>query len=105
MKAISLTEAIEAKKLFIPDFVFESFNELIIKNLKQNGKQYYAKITQEEAISLILSKHDALNRDLIFSYGYLDIESFYTELGWSVEYDKPSIGDNYQAHFIFKGEI
>lgn len=84
---------------FIPEFVFEAFNTLLAK--KYNDKEVI--ITQKEALStiMILSDIDDLSSDYIFQEGWLDIEDFYERNGWHVEYDKPSIGDNYIAYFKF----
>ncbi len=103
-KAISPDQVAAQKAKQFPDFVFNAFNELIASNFS-NGR---AIVYQNEVIKRMLEiannggYDSSLNRDLIFSRGYLNVEEVYCEAGWSVTYDKPGYNENYKANFLFK---
>ena len=86
------------KKRVIPKEVFDSINELILKEWDGDS----AKIYQSDIVELITSKNNNLTNELIFKKNYLDIEKIYEEQGWKVEFDQPSIGDNFKAYFYFE---
>lgn len=96
VKPITPAEVAEAKKVFIPDDVFEVFNEEIAKSYS-NGR---AVVMQDKVVSA-LHKRGHLSRDL-FENNYLDIEDVYRKAGWHVEYDKPAYNEVYSAKFIFR---
>lgn len=79
----------------IPEIVFDCFNELIKKNFA-NG---YATIHQEDVLNLIGAK--GIVREVVFSSGYLNIESDYEKAGWRVEYVKPDYNDFGKPYFRF----
>ena len=98
MKAISPAEVLSKKSKVIPDAIFDAINELLVKRYNMNSKK--AIIKQDEIISLAISKDDTLTRELIFKNEYLDIEFFYMENGWKVEYRKP-FDESFDAYFTF----
>jgi len=79
-----------------PAFVIEAFNTLITRNYTNHR----ARFTQREVIEEIQKTMNVSKED-IFKSGMLNIEPHYRANGWSVAYDKPSIGDNYEAYFVF----
>lgn len=98
VKIISPAEAEKLKRERIPGFVIESFNELLISNYNPNGTI----ILQEEVIIEIMNRSpDDISRNEIFDNGWIDVEPLFKENGWNVEYDKPGLGENYKARFIF----
>lgn len=97
---VSPSEAIALKNDLVPNFVFEAFNEIIIKNIKQNG---VAKVEQDEVLELIVNKSSGtLSRQDVFEKSFLDVESHYRKSGWIVSYDSPAYYENYKAYYIFK---
>ena len=98
VKIISPAEAEKLKRERIPEFVIESFNELLISNYNPNGTI----ITQEEVMIEIMNRSpDDISEREIFDNGWLDVEPLFKENGWNVEYDKPGLGETYKAKFIF----
>ena len=80
----------------IPEEVFETFNELIVKDY--DGRE--AIVYLEEARNLVSSKLKAAGKEL--QDWMLDIEDSYRKTKkWIVVYDSPSIGDNYEAFYKF----
>lgn len=97
---VSPVEAIAQKNDLVPDFVFEAFNEMIVKNLKQNGS---AQVDQNEVLELIVNKSSGtLSRQDVFEKSFLDVEPHYRKSGWIVTYDRPAYYENYNAYYIFK---
>ena len=88
-------------KKFIPDFIIETVNKLIVE--KWDGNK--AIILQDDIMDIV-SSNDAddgkPSRREIFDKGWLDFEPLYREKGWKVEYDKPAYNEFYKAKFIFK---
>lgn len=80
----------------IPDTVIEAFNELITKNFNGTSSEFLA----SDVVNLIV-KRKACRRTEIYSSGYLDVEPIYRKNGWQVDYEQPSIGDNFSAYFRF----
>lgn len=83
-----------------PPFVIEAVNALITKN-HVNGR---ARFTQKEVIAEI-QKVAGCPQEEIFKSGWLNFEAHYRAAGWQVIYDKPSIGDNYEAYFVFSTKV
>ena len=95
VKALSPGEVLKARKVMIPDIVFEIFNELITE--KFNGS--YAYVGQDAVIDRIVKAGHS--RDTIFEKHWLDIEDIYREQGWNVSYDKPGYCESYEPTFEF----
>lgn len=83
----------EAKRS-IPEFVIEAVNELINEKCDPEKRSFI--IRQSEVEARIKSK---IEQD--FELPWLDFEPLYREAGWVVEYDKPCIGDTYEAFYRF----
>jgi hypothetical protein len=83
----------------IPDFVFDIFNKLIVKNYNPNTKS--STVLQKDVIAELI-QHD-LTKESIFANHYLDVENFYVKAGWRVLYEKPVAyaGENFDAYFKF----
>lgn len=92
-------EEVRAKRLdSIPPIIFETINTMICE--KFDGKS--ATLKQEDILNRVCNECSSLTRQEIFSKHYLDIEPFYREQGWKVEYYKPGYNENYPATFTFK---
>jgi len=95
-------QARSLKQRTIPQQVYEAFDELIVEQLDLYGA---ARFTQDTVINRILTKHDKDNlpcdRQEIFDKRWLDIESFYEDAGWTVQYRRPSYDENGSAYFLF----
>ena len=89
-------------KKIIPNEVISTFNTFIAK--KWNGRKSIVK--QNEVIKEILINNIGtfIDRNEIFDKNYLDIEDIYRKAGWIVKYDKPAIGDDYEAFWTFSKE-
>lgn len=88
-------------KKFIPDFIIETVNKLIVE--KWDGEK--AIILQDDIMDIVSSNDpdiDKPSRREVFDKGWLDFEPLYRERGWNVEYDKPGYNEFYKANFIFK---
>ncbi len=106
-KPIAPEEVIGLKKTIIPNFVIESFNELIAKNFLNNQSH----IKQKDVVALIIQKYQSsitegqINhetiRQRIFHEKWLDVENIYEAEGWKVNYDRPSYNETYEASFTF----
>ena len=99
MEILTPKEVAKAKREATPDFVYEAFNNLLIKNYNP----YEIIIIQNDVINEIirLSPMD-ITKDDIYREHWLDVEEDYCENGWEVEYDKPGFGESYPARFVFK---
>lgn len=99
VQPITPDEAVVRKGAIIPDFVIESFNELIAENLTLSGR---AVISQDDVVSRILSKCTlATDRQSIYERKWLDVEPLYRAAGWHVVYDKPAYYESYEPTFTF----
>lgn len=104
VKPITPKEVVEKAKASFPSEVIEAFNELILE--QWDGRQSI--VHQSAVLARIVSKM-SIDTDLsrrvleskVIDKHYLDVEDFFRENGWYVEYDKPSIGDNYEAYYKF----
>lgn len=96
VEPIKPSEALGERKF--PDAVIEAFNECIKRNLRGN----YATIKQDEVITEIVARIPLSNREYVFDNHLLDVEDVYRKHGWSVKYEKPSIGDSFDAYFEFR---
>lgn len=88
-------------KKFIPDFIIETVNKLIME--KWDGDK--AIILQDDIMDKVSSNdpdNDKPSRREVFDKGWLDFEPLYRERGWKVEYDKPAYNEFCKAKFIFK---
>jgi hypothetical protein len=69
----------------IPDHIIEIFNSMIEENLDANGK------------SILLLKDvkaRILNSGKPFESKWLNVEAFYKNAGWKVNYERPCYGDS-----------
>lgn len=98
LKPITPDEAIKSVKPDLPPEVFEVFNELIVKGMNSNGK---SRVGQNEAVMAITIKL-LITRTEAFSRKLLDVEDYYREAGWLVNYYKPSYYDDSDPYFIFE---
>src|SRR6267154_2719427 len=91
-----------ARKIILPEEVFEAFNETIAKHW--NG--HSAEFKQDEVVDLLLTKFRLNKKDIVrqvvFDNHWLDIELIYRKKGWKVDHDKPGYCEIYDATFTFK---
>lgn len=85
-----------AKRLMIPDEVFQVFNDAIVE--AWNG--HYATLKASE-IALKIARKLGISREKVYLLGYMDIEPIYKESGWIVDYDQPAYCENYEATYKF----
>lgn len=107
IEPIKPSEAVEQRKVTIPNFVIKAFNELILENLTEGESKHILKsvVLQSEAIERIL-KHRTAEGDLTpFDYKWLNVELIYRKAGWYVLYDKPAYNETYPAKFTFSCEF
>lgn len=91
-------EEVRKKRIdYIPAIIFEVFNELIISHF--NGEK--SVVRQDDVLNKVCTEESGLSRQTVFEKHYLDIEDFYREKGWKVEYDKPAYCETYPATFTF----
>lgn len=69
-----------AKSAYIPSFVFDCFNELIVKN-HTNGKS----IVNLKDVELLITK-ECETMNILMVYEWLKIKDNYESSGWKVEY-------------------
>ena len=94
---ISPDELMQSNRPEIPEYVFAIFNELI----KQEWDGKKATITLETVIKRIMAVNDKIIRSEIISNKLLEVDEFYREKGWKVEYIKPSYHDFVDHYWVF----
>lgn len=90
-------EVVAQKKQYLPEEVFQAFNQMIAQNW--DGSQ--ATFTQREILARLVEVVN-MNRSEIYERRYLDVEPCYRAEGWEVEYDKPGYNETYEATFTFR---
>ena len=98
---ITPDEAEEKKKIDIPDYVIESVNYLLVKNISKGQSAFF----QGDLIEEILKRAPEITREDIFKDNMLDFEPLYKDSGWSVQYDKPGYNEDYEANFSFRRKL
>jgi hypothetical protein len=96
-KAITPQEIMDNLPNIIPSTIIEAVNKLLSNKFR--GREVYIK--QDEIIDEV-RKLSNITREEIFENKWLDFETIYQDSGWEVTYDKPGIGETYQAYFKFK---
>lgn len=97
-KVFTPKEVMQNKQESIPDFVIDAFNTLLSE--KFNGIS--ASFTQNSVVLRIMSLAPLdIEKETIFSKGWLDIEELYEKGGWNVTYDKPGYNETGDATFYF----
>ncbi len=84
------------KEESIPEWVFELFNNAIVKDW--DGKESVVK--QWQIVRDMVASGKCLEND-IFDKGYLDVESVYRKVGWNVVYKKADYFDRNSSSFLF----
>lgn len=96
-KPISPDDVSLLKATQIPGEVFAAFNECIARNFRGTG----ASFTQDEVLAEVKKRLPEDQHAHIFNCRWMDVESSYEEMGWSVAYDKPGYNETYAATFTF----
>ncbi|MNR71877.1 hypothetical protein D3C71_25560 [compost metagenome] len=99
---LAAAKALRDKQL--PPFVIAGFNEQLLANVGTT-QPLRARFTQNAVIESII-KHAAhagveVTRQDCFSNHWLDVEDVFAAVGVKVKYDSPSIGDSFEAYFVF----
>ena len=89
-------EEVDTQQSF-PDGVLESFNELIVKNMRNGVSEFLV----NDVIEMIASKMRC-QRNIVTNNRWTEVESVYREAGWVVTRDNPGWDENYPAKFVFK---
>ena len=97
MKILSPKAAKELNLKSIPDFVFEAFNNLLIKNYDDYCVILHVKDVTEEIIK-VCTIPGGIFEDDIYKNGWLNVEYEYRRNEWDVEYER----DGNFSKFIFK---
>jgi hypothetical protein len=96
IKPITPSDIIEVKERLFPDFVLETWNKMIARKFSHGQ----AIIIQEEIVQALMLAGD-IKRNVIFEFGYLDIEEIYRNGGWQVYYySSPGFGLD-DPYFVF----
>ena len=100
MKILTPEDAKQEKLTSIPDFVYQAFNNLLVRNYDACS----ITISQNEVIQEILRLCylDDVTKETIFKNRWLDVEEEYRKNGWEVNYDKPGFNESGSAFFVFK---
>lgn len=100
MKILTPEDAKQEKLTSIPDFVYQAFNNLLVRNYDA----YSITISQNEVIQEILRlcHLEDVTEETIFKNRWLDVEEEYRKNGWEVKYGKPGLGESYRTVFNFK---
>lgn len=96
VKPITPSEARAAYGLDFPDWVIDTFNKVITKNLK--GK--VSRFTKDEVLIELEKQGKALACE-IYDKHWLDVEPLYMKFGWLVEYDRPGYNESYSGEYKF----
>lgn len=100
-RPITPAEAETLRLESIPDFVIESFNEMITKNLSQG----LARFTHNEVMALIVPKLSGnLTRESIYKNSCNDIAKLFREAGWKVDFDRPGYNESYEPFWVFRAK-
>ena len=89
VKPISTREVDKLKKAQIPDVVIEVFNSLIVKNMRGGQSSFL----QKDVVELIVAK--GISEEKLFENHWLDVEDYFRDYGWDVEYDKPGYNEEW----------
>jgi hypothetical protein len=80
----------------LPDEVINCFNELISRNYSCG----FSEVLQEDAVAMISSRLN-IERQSVFKNKWLNVERFYMNAGWDVQYDESGYDKTYKACFRF----
>lgn len=89
-------EVVGAKIQQFPDKVIDSFNTLIAQKFV-DGQSC---VLQDDVVALMVQL--GLDREEIFTKGWLNVEGVYRKAGWVVSYDKPGFNESYLSSFTFR---
>lgn len=94
VKPVTPEEALSGMTL--PDEVMKTWNTAVTKAVQGNGK-----VNQDDIVDALMAA-TGRNRQFIFDEGWLDVENIYRNVGFDVEYHRPTYDENWEAYFIFK---
>lgn len=101
---ISPNDIADAKLKYIPEGVFDAFNEMIIE--KFNGDTARVELRDvRRRIILKVPEYDGqvVTDQFVFERGWLDIEAVYERNGWSsVKFIKAAYDENFNSYYEFR---
>lgn len=96
MKPITPAEALNGKH--IPDAVIQAFNVAIQEAFNPNSRA--ATVYQPDILRRLAA--NGMTRADVLARGWLNIEGVFQAAGWDVTYDKPGLGESYDAYWRFQ---
>ena len=100
-KPLSPEQVTRKSKENFPSIIFETFNKLLIKKASPLNDTIIIK--QSDVLQNACGK-GMLNREDIFDNHWLDVETYYEEVGWKVQYCKPPYFGTGEPYFTFKNK-
>ena len=97
VQAIKPGDIAKTKADMFPEKVIDAWNKLIAKRFTAGR----ARVTQEEAMQMLIPLTPNGDRREVYDEGWLDIEEVYREQGWGVKFDKPGYCETYEPYFVF----
>lgn len=106
VNAITPQEIKRGVGLNIPNFVVKAVNKLLAKEC---GGINTTRVTlkKDDVVNEIISSMSGsitLTKEEVINNKWLNFEALYKEAGWNVSFDKPGIGENFDAHFVFSAK-
>jgi hypothetical protein len=99
MKAITkedLNKAISHREF--PDYIIQAFNECITESKIKHSDR----VGQNQVMDRVLKLNPSITQAEVFKANLLDVEDYYRNAGWTVEYYKPPYYDDSEPYFTFK---
>lgn len=100
---ISPLEALKASEKAIPEQVFDAFNEMLTENLTRGRRSVSASFKESEVVARIVAK--GISKKELYERRWLDVESHYRKLNWTVDHDQPGYNESYEATFHFSADV
>ena len=93
-------EEVGAMKLgSLPEYIFDAFNQLIIDNW--NANSYRSSFKLKDVVAKLRANVKDFSCQEAYDKNWFDVEPYYREKGWEVEFDKPAYNENYDSCFLF----
>lgn len=98
VKGVPIRPEEVAMAKMIPDAMLDAFNEEIVLNIQGSRSV----VQQHKVLQRFLEKEPEATQTQAFEQGWLDVEAIYRNVGWDVQYHKPSMGDSWLPYFEFR---
>ena len=100
IKPLRPDSAIAMKRGSRPDEVMIAFNQEITEHIKVSTG--VAIVKQKDVIERIKNALESITTSDILDKGWLNIEAEFRKAGWTVNYEKPSRDESFDAYFRFQ---